>query len=140
MTNFNSFIQRLSRRQTSQETTRKGIPSTVRIYDLFVLERIDSKFLDAIKAAGGDSDSWLSAVGDYDNAIAGGVGFRFLRESPSDCGEILGIRETVRAGPGLGFGLVTNKIINVGEDFLELIAEKLSDEWSREVEDEDLGK
>ena len=82
----------------------------------------------------------MGAMGNYDNTIAGRVGFRFLGESLSDGGEVLGVRETVRAGPGLGFGLVANKIINVRENFLELIAEELSDEWSGEVEDEDLGK
>jgi len=36
----------------------------------------------------------------------------------------------------LGLGLVTDKVVNTGEDFLEVGAEKLSNEGSREVEDE----
>jgi hypothetical protein len=76
----------------------------------------------------------------YDNAIAGGVGFWLCGESLGDGGEVLGVRKTVRAGPSLGFGLVTDEIVDVGEDFLELGTEKLRDEGSREVKDEDLGK
>lgn len=92
------------------------------------------------KVAGGDSNGRLSTVGEYDHTIAGGVRFWFLSNSLGDAGEILGVRETDGASPGLGFSLVTDEIVDVGEDFLELISEKLSDEGSREIEDEDLEK
>jgi len=62
-----------------------------------------------------------------------------LGEILGDRGKILGVRKTVCASPGIGFGLISNKIVNVGKDLLELSTEKLSNEGSREVEDEDLG-
>ena len=79
-------------------------------------------------------------MGEYDNAIAGGVGFWFFSESLGDGGDVLGVRKTVRARPSLGFRLVADDIINIREDFLELSTEELGDEGSREVKDEDLRK
>jgi len=140
VTNFNSVVQRLPSRQGTEESTRKGISGTVRIDDLFVLESVDGKRLDVFKTAGGDGDGRLSTVGEDDNAIAGGVGFWLLGERLRDGGDILGVRKTVRASPSLSFCLVTDNIVDIRQYFLELSAEKLSDEGSREVEDEDLGK
>jgi len=140
VTNLDSFVQRLSSRQRTEQSTRKGISGTVRIGDLFVLESVDSVRLDVTRTAGADSDCWLSTMGKHDNTIPGGVGFWLFGESLGDGGEILGVGETVRAGPSLCFGLVTDKIVNIGKDFLELGAEELRNEGSREVEDENLGK
>ena len=61
-----------------------------------------------------------------------------LGEILGDGGNILGVRKAVCASPGLGFGLISNKIVDVGKDLLELGTEKLSNEGSREVEGEDL--
>jgi len=47
-------------------------------------------------------------------------------------------RGATRASPNLGFGLVADEIINIGEGLLELNAEKVSNEGSRGAEDEDL--
>ena len=140
MTNVNSFIQRLSSRQCTEQSTRKGVSSTVRIGDLFVLESVNTVRLDVIKPAGADSDGWLSTMRNHHNTIPGGVGFWLFGESLGDGGEIFGVGKTVRAGPSLCFGLVTDKIINIGEDFLELGTEELRDEGSGEVEDKNLGK
>lgn len=62
-----------------------------------------------------------------------------MSEILGDGGKILGFRETIRASPGLGFSLISNEIVNVGKDLLELGTEKLSNEGSREIEDENLG-
>jgi hypothetical protein len=63
-----------------------------------------------------------------------------LGERLGNGGKVLGVRKAVRAGPSLGFGLVTDEVIDVWKDFQELAGEKLSDERSREVKDEDLGE
>lgn len=63
-----------------------------------------------------------------------------MNESLGNGGTILEFRKTVRASPGRSLGLVTDKMINIGEGFLELSTRKLSDEGSREIENEDLGK
>ena len=76
-------------------------------------------------------------MGKHDNAIASGVGFWLLGESLGGGGKILGVRKSVRAGPSLSSGFVTDEIINIGEDFLELSAGELSNEGNRGVEDED---
>jgi hypothetical protein len=49
-----------------------------------------------------------------------------LDESLGDSGKIFGVRKTVCASPSLGFGLVTDQVINVREGFLELATKKLS--------------
>jgi len=79
-------------------------------------------------------------MSEYDDAIAGGVGFRLSCENLGDGGDVLGIRKAVRARPSLGFRLVTDNIIDIREDFLELSTEELGDEGGRKVKDEDLGK
>ena len=79
-------------------------------------------------------------MGEHDNTIAGGVGFWLFGESLGDSGDILRVRMAARAGPSLGFGLVADEVVDVGEDLLELGTEELSDEGGRKVKDEDLGK
>ena len=93
-----------------------------------------------IKITGGDGNGRLSTVGEHDHAIASGVRFWFLSNSLGDAGEILRVRKANSASPGLSFSLITDEIVDVGKNFLELISEKLSDEGSREIEDEDLEK
>jgi len=79
-------------------------------------------------------------MGEYDDAIAGGVGLWLCSKSLGDGGDVLGIWKTVRARPSLGFCLVTDDIIDIRENLLELSTEELGDEGSREIEDEDLMK
>jgi len=55
------------------------------------------------------------------------------RVSLGDGGGTIGIGKTVRARPSFGFGLVADRIINMGE----LSTENLDNEGGREVEDED---
>jgi len=140
MTNFNGFTQWLPSRQGTEESTCKGIPGTVRIDDLFVLKSIDGVPLGVVKAAGGDGNGFLSAMSEYDNTVACGVGFWLLGKNLGDGRDVLGVGKAVRASPSLSFSLVTDEIVDVGEDFLELSTEELSDEGSREIEDENLGK
>jgi hypothetical protein len=64
---------------------------------------------------------------------------RLLGENIGDNGKILGVRKTVRASPSLGFRPVTDKIIDIREGF-GVKHRRLSNEGSRGVEDEDLGK
>lgn len=78
-------------------------------------------------------------MGEYDNTVAGRIGLGLFSESLGDGGNILGVREPVRASPSLGFCFVTDEIVDVWKNLLELSTEKLSDEGSREVENEDLG-
>jgi len=62
----------------------------------------------------------LSTVGEYDDAIAGGIEFRLLGKSLGGGGDISGVRKTVRGRPSLGFCLITDDIINIREYFLDL--------------------
>ena len=96
--------------------------------------------LDFIETVGADNNGWLSTTGKHDDTIPDGIGFWLFGKSLGDGGEILGIGETLCARPSLGLGLVTNNIINIGKDLLKLGTEKLRNEGSREVEDENLGK
>lgn len=140
MTDFDGLIQRLLSCQSTDEPSRKGISSTVRIDNLFVLESIDFTRLVVVRVAGGDGNGRISTVGEYDNTVASGVGFWLLGECLGNGGKVLRVRKAVCAGPSLGFGFVTYEVIDVRKDFQELAGEKLSDERSREVKDEDLGK
>ena len=73
MTNFNSLVQRLPSRQSTNESTRESISGAVRINDLFVLESVDGIRLDVIRTTGGDGNGRLSTVGEYDYTITGAV-------------------------------------------------------------------
>ena len=139
MANLDSFVQRLSNRQSTEKSTHKGVSGTIRIDDL-VLDSVDSICLDFIETVGADNNGWLSTTGKHDDTIPDGVGFWLFGKSLGDGGEILGIGETLCARPSLGLGLVTNNIINIGKDLLKLGTKKLRNEGSREVEDENLGK
>jgi len=59
-------------------------------------------------------------MGEYDDAIAAGIGFRLLGESLGDSGGITGVKKTIRARPSLGFCLVTDDIVDIREYFLDL--------------------
>ena len=61
--------------------------------------------------------------------IPGGVRPWLLSESLGDGREILRVGKTVSALPSLRFGLVTNKIINIGK----LSTENLDNEGGKEV-------
>lgn len=87
---------------------------------------------------GGDGDGRFGAVGENDNTVTGRIGFWFFGKSLCDGGNVLRVRKTVRASPSLSFGFIADDVVDVREDFLELSAKKLSNEGSREVEDEDL--
>ena len=93
------------------------------------MESVDSLHLDVIRAAVADGNGWLNAVGEHDSAVAGGVALLSLGESPGDGGRSL--------ESGRPFALAKAPAsVDVGEPR----AENLSNEGSREVEDEDLGK
>jgi len=51
---------------------------------------------------------------DKQDNTAGGVGFWLLSESLSDGGQVLEVGKTISARQSLGFGLASNKIINMG--------------------------
>ena len=127
-------------RQCTDKPTCKGISGTVCVDNLFVLKCIDGIGLGFIKFTGGDGNSWLSTISEYDNTVASRVRFWFLSESLGDGGKVLRIRNAVRASPSLCFCLVTNEVVDVWEYFLKLSTVKLGNEGSREVEDEDLAK
>ena len=140
MSNFNSFIQRLPSCQSTDEPTRKSISGAVRVDDLFVLESIYGICLEVVRITGGNGDGFFSTMRKYDNTVTTWVGFWVFGKCLGNGGKVLGVRKAVRASPSLGFGLVTDEVVNVWKDYLELSTEKLSDEGSGEVEDEYLGK
>ena len=72
MDNSDSLTQRLSSRQCTEQSTRKGVSDTVRIDNLFVLESVDSVRLDVIGTVGADNN--VCTVSKHDNTIPGGVG------------------------------------------------------------------
>jgi len=75
MANLNGLVQRLSNCQSTEQSTRKGVSSTVRIDNLFILGGVDSVHVDIVRTAGVDSDGWLSTTDKQDNTIAGGLDF-----------------------------------------------------------------
>ena len=111
MDNSDSLTQRLSSRQCTEQSTRKGVSDTVRIDNLFVLESVDSVRLDVIGTVGADNN--VCTVSKHDNTIPGGVGL-WLGEGLNDGREIIGVGGTVRARPSFRFGLVVGRIINMG--------------------------
>jgi len=81
---------------------------TIRVDNPFVLECVHSVRLDVIRTAGADRDGWLGTVDKYDNAIAGGVGFRLfmLGESLGDGEKILEVRKTAQVSASASSSLL----------------------------------
>ena len=120
--------------------TSECIPSTVRVNDLLIPQCIDRIPLAFIGSAGADSDSLLGAVSKYNNAFTSAIVFCGFGKSLCNLRKIRWFRKAVSLCPSLRFRLISDEIVDVRKNLLELLAVELSDEGSREVQDEDLVK
>jgi len=95
----NCIIQALTGDNSTDESTSKGITCAVGIHDLVISQRVDWEDLGLVRLVGGDHDGVQRALGENDDAAAGGVDLGEKGSGACDAGEIFGVGVAVRAGP-----------------------------------------
>lgn len=136
LAHVNRLLKGLALNDTSEETTSKGVTSTVRVGNLGSVNGVDGELLDALLALDGD-ESGESALGDDGDTLALAVLLGEVGEVP---GNILGLLggQVVRLGVGGGLGLVADNVVPVGGAGVDGVLEELGDEGSREGQDKGL--
>lgn len=140
MPSLNSFVQRLARDERPEESSRKRVPSAVRVHDALARERLHGELLRAVRIISRNEDRGFRALGEDDHTRAGGIRLGRKGEGLGDGFEIGLVRQTDGTGPCLGFGFVADDDVAVRDDLLELCTEELGDEGRRDVKREDLGE
>jgi len=114
-------------------------PGTVSVVDGILGNLVNVELLDLNLAVGGsDADnSGLSTLGDNGNTGALGVLLGEQSKLLSDLNNVLGA-PLVAGSVGTSLGLVTECVIGVGQNGIQLLLEELGDEGSGEREHEDL--
>ena len=135
----NRIIQVFTGDDSTKESTRKRITCAVGIHDLVIRKRVDGEDLGLVRFVGSDHHGVLGALGEHDDAAAGGVVLGEEGNGARDGGEVFGVGVAVRGGPCLGLGFVTDDDVNVWQDLVYLGAEELGHEGCGEVEHEGLG-
>jgi len=133
VTRQNRLIQVLTGDDPTKESTSKGIAGAVGIHDLVICEHVDGEDLWLLGFVSGDQHGIPRAMGEHNDAIAGGVVLGKKGNRVRDTSEVFGIGVTIRARPCLGFGFVTNDDVDIGQDLFQLGAKELGDEGCREV-------
>lgn len=116
-------------------------PSTVGVDDgiLGDLADLELLHLDGTGSRADSDDGGESALGDNGNTGTFGVLLGELSKLLGDLGDILGA-PLVALGVGNSLSLVTEGVVGVGKDAIQLVLEELSNERSRDGEHEGLMK
>ena len=138
LAHVNGLLEALALHNSGTQPTGERITGTVGIMDLLLGDFVNGVLLDLNTACGRDSSHGgeSSLCNDHDT---GALSVLLLKGS-----ELLGDFGDVSQTPAValrvseGFGFVANKIVDVGDDAVELVFEELGDEGCREVEDENL--
>lgn len=114
-------------------------PSTVGVVDgvLGDLADLELLHLDGTGSGADGDNGGESALGDNGNTGTLGVLLGELSELLGDLGDILGA-PLVALGVGNSLSLVTEGVVGVGQDAIQLVLEELSNERSRDREHEGL--
>lgn len=116
-------------------------PSTVGVVDgvLGDLADLELLHLDGTGSGADGDNGGESALGDNGNTGTLGVLLGELSELLGDLGDILGA-PLVALGVGNSLSLVTEGVVGVGQDAIQLVLEELGNERSRDREHEGLMK
>lgn len=114
-------------------------PSTVGVVNGFLGDLADLELLhlDGTGSRADGDNGRESALGDNGNTGTLGVLLGELSELLSDLGDILGA-PLVALGVGNSLSLVTEGVVGVGQDAIQLVLEELGNERSRDGEHEGL--
>lgn len=155
LANINSLVDALTSDESTDETTGESISGTVGVDNLLAGEGVDGEGLGRGLAGwvGSDDDRGLSTLSDDNEARTGSIDLgelgNGLRNLDNVGGLILSVPvrcdslwdtyvQAVRLRIGESLGLVTNEIVGVGEDRVELLLEELREERSGEIDRENL--
>lgn len=136
VTDLDTLVDALSSDEGTKESTRERVPSTVGVDDLVVRQGMHRVDLGDARA---HDNSAFGAMCDDHSALTGCVGFRKCGNGFRYCFEVLRVGESYCGGPSFGLGFITDNDVTVGEDLRQLLSEELGNEWSGEVDREDLG-
>ena len=137
---LDALLEGLAKDEPADEATRERVAGAVRVDNLRIAERGDREDTRVIERIAAHRRRGLGPVSDHNRARAARVRLGQRRDGARDGGKV-GLVGEARCGcPRLGFGLVPDNNIAVGQDLLQLRGEKLGDEGCGEVEDESLSK
>lgn len=119
--------------------TGRNLPGTVGVVDGLLGDLVNGKLLDldGTVGRGNTDDSGVGALGDDSDTRALGVLLGQKGELLGDLNNVLGA-PLVAGSVGTSLGLVTEGVVSVGQDAVQLLLEELGDEGSGEREHEDL--
>lgn len=130
LAHINAGLERLALNKASQESTSKGIASTVGVVDLGRLDGVDRELLDLILALNGDQGG-VSALSDNSDTLSLAV---LLGKVGEVLGDILGLlgRQVVGLSVSSSLGLVANDVVPVRSASINDVLEELGNERSGE--------
>lgn len=138
MTKINALFQGFALDNTSNETTSESVTGTVGVVNLLLGDFVNGELLGLNTACGRDSSHGGEGTlcNDHDT---GALGVLLLEggELLGDFGDV-GQTPAVALGVGEGFGFVTDEVVDVRDDTVELVLEELGYEGGGEGEDEGL--
>lgn len=138
LTLVNALFQGFTLDNTSNEATSESVTSTVSIIDLLLGDFVNGVFL-GLNAAGSRDSSHGGEDSLGNDHDTGALGILLL-----ECGELLGnfgdVGQTPAVALGVGerFGFVSDEVVDIGDDAVELVFEELRNERGGEGEDEGL--
>lgn len=127
----NGLLQGLALDNTSQQTTSKGVTSSVSVVDESRVDGADRELLDLVLALDSDQ-SRLGALSDNGNTLPLGVLLGKVGQSLDYVPGLLG-RKVVGHSIGLGLGLIADDVVPVRGAGVDDLLEELGDEGSRET-------
>lgn len=138
MSSLDTLLERLARNIRTQEPSRESIASAIGIHDLVFLQGVDVEDLLMFRVCSRYYRGVLGTVGDDNNTGAGLVVLREGGNGLCDRYQVFRVGLTCSRCPSLGFSLVSNHNIGVGQDLLKLLSEELSNERRGKVQYEGL--
>lgn len=133
LTHVDGLLERLALDDTSNEAPSERVTGTVGVVDLLLLDGVYGKLLDISVTSHGNG--WVGALSEDNSPGSLAVLLCSIGNLLRDLLDVLGL-PTMRLGERGGFGLVADDDVDVWEDLVERVLEKLRDERCGKVEDE----
>lgn len=136
LAHVNAGFEGLVLEDTSQETTSKGVTSTVGVVDLLLLDSVNGELLNIVLTLDSNQGR-VGTLSDNGNSLSLGILLGKVGEVLDNIPGLLA-REAVGLGVGGGLGLVADDVVPVRGAGIDNLLEELRDERSRQGENKRL--